>query len=424
MSSFSLGCLILSAVPLAQASAPYTFPYGAYEPVPFHLSVDADFVEQTLEKARSYRPSTDLLDDDISNPGWLEGPPSANISALRDFWVDEFDWPQIEEEINSNFSHFAVTIPDIPDWPGEVPLHFIHETSEVEGAIPILLLHGWPSTALEWAKVIHGLNAPSDPNAPAFHVVAPDFPGFGFSPAPLYSSYGPQEMAHTFHQLMQQLGYDEYGIASTDLGWFAALFQAALYPEAVTGHFTDFWFLPPTDEDYERYANNLTTPEETAYITSFGLWIRDHNSYNLVHQGAPLAIGQALSDTPVGFAGWMWHLVHAVSNGFPYGFEEIIRDAFLLYMPGVFGNIRAYKEIFLEEEPIPSSSVRSAITQWEMGNGPTPALKGFVAPREWTNRYGDVVYYTTHDDGGHFPAVSVPDRWIKEVQAFFGGETN
>jgi hypothetical protein len=45
-------------------------------------------------------------------------------------------------------------------------------------------------------------------------------------------------------------------------------------------------------------------------------------------------------------------------------------------------------------------------------------------PREWTARYADVVYYTTHDDGGHFPAVSLPHLWVKDFQAFFGGETN
>lgn len=347
MSPLSLRSLILGAVPLVQAKAPFDFPNGAYEPVAFQPSIDPDFVEQTVQKAKLYRPSVDLLDDDVSNAGWLEGVPSANISALRDFWVDEFDWAQIEDEINGDFDHFAVTIPEIPDWPGEVPLHFIHQTSEVEGAIPIILLHGWPSTSLEWAKVIHELSSPSDPNAQAFHVVAPDIPGFGFSPSPLYSGYGPQEMAHTFHLLMQKLGYEEYGVASTDLGWFAALFQAALYPEAVTGHFTDFWFLPPTAEDYERYAQGLTTPEETSYIRSFDLWVQYHNSYNLVHQGTPLGVAQSMNDSPVGFAGWVWHLMHTVSNGYQYGLEEIIRDTFLLYTPGVFGNIRAYKEIFL-----------------------------------------------------------------------------
>jgi pimeloyl-ACP methyl ester carboxylesterase len=355
MSSLLLSCLALGAVPLARATAPhpFEFPYGAYEPVPFHVSVDPDFVEHTRQKAKTFRPTVDLLDGDVSNPGWVEGVPSANLSALRDFWVDEFDWAETEEQINGNFSHYAVTIPEIPDWPDEVPVHFIHEKSEVEGAIPVVLLHGWPSTSLEWSKVIHELTAPSDPDAPAFHVVAPDIPGFGFSPAPRYSGYGPQEMGHTFHLLMQQLGYEEYGIASTDLGWFAALFQVALYPEAITGHFTDFWFLPPTAEDYERYANNQTSAVETGYITSFDLWIQHHNSYNLVHQGTPLSFAQSLNDSPVGFASWVWHLMNAVSNGFEYSLDEIIRDTFLLYVPGVFGNIRSYKEIFLVSRSLP-----------------------------------------------------------------------
>lgn len=358
MLSYLFQGLILCAVPFVRATRglPYDFPYGSLEPAPFHLSVDEDFVEQTLEKARSYRPSIDLLDSAASNPGWIEGPPSANLAALRDYWADEFDWARIEEEINGNFSHYAVTIQDIPGYSDDVHLHFIHEPSEVEGAIPLILLHGWPSTSLEWRNVIHELAAPLNPDAPAFHVVAPDLPGFGFSPAPTYSGYGPHEISHSVHKLMQVLGYEKYGVISTDLGWWTAVFLVNLYPEAVTGHFSDFWIIEPTAEDRDRYNNNLTTAEENEWIDAVTYWFENHNSYSLVHQGAVLAVGQALSDTPVGFAGWMWHLVHAVSNGFEYVFEDLIRDAFLLYMPGVFGNIRLYKEIFQVGSTCPTSA--------------------------------------------------------------------
>lgn len=87
--------------------------------------------------------------------------------------------------------------------------------------------------------------------------------------------------------------------------------------------------------------------------------------------------------------------------------------------------------------------MRSAVTLWEMGDGPVTALKGLLAvciptnllllklwlrtlkqPREWTNRIANVVYYNKHDEGGHFPAANVPHLWMDEVRAFFSGETN
>jgi hypothetical protein len=58
----------------------------------------------------------------------------------------------------------------------------------------------------------------------------------------------------------------------------------------------------------------------------------------------------------VGFAGWMWHLIHAVSNGFEHALEEPIHDAFLLHMPGVFGNIKLYKETFQVRHLYPITS--------------------------------------------------------------------
>jgi pimeloyl-ACP methyl ester carboxylesterase len=47
---------------------------------------------------------------------------------------------------------------------------------------------------------------------PAFHVIAPSLPNFGFSDAVKTKGFSLSQYAETCHKLMLQLGYPEYGM--------------------------------------------------------------------------------------------------------------------------------------------------------------------------------------------------------------------
>jgi pimeloyl-ACP methyl ester carboxylesterase len=237
MKAFQFHALL--ALPLlANAAADYKFPSNTSQPVPFNISVKHALIDEARIKARLYRPSLDLKDD--TNKDWLEGPPRAEMTALAAHWAENYDWFKTQDEINTNFSHYALTVPAGPKYNHSVPLHFVHQRSSKDGAVPILLLHGWPSSHLEWSQVIGPLVAPKDPLDQHFHVVAPDLPGYGFSPAPAYSGMGPTEMGFAFDNLMHALGYDKYGIVTTDLGWLVGMWMADIVPDSLIGHMTDF----------------------------------------------------------------------------------------------------------------------------------------------------------------------------------------
>src|ERR1700734_1009977 len=65
----------------------------------------------------------------------------------------------------------------------------------------IVLLHGYPSSSREFDTLIPLL-------ATQFHLVAPDFPGFGHSDAPPPASYAYtfDHLAQTMDALLQRLG--------------------------------------------------------------------------------------------------------------------------------------------------------------------------------------------------------------------------
>jgi pimeloyl-ACP methyl ester carboxylesterase len=77
----------------------------------------------------------------------------------------------------------------------------------------IVLLHGFPSSSREFDALIPLL-------ATRYHLIAPDFPGFGHSDAPPPSSYTYtfDHLAQTTNDLLEQLGINKYSLYLHDYG--------------------------------------------------------------------------------------------------------------------------------------------------------------------------------------------------------------
>lgn len=345
-SAFRALALLLIA---AQSSTAYPINGSTYQPRPYTIDVDPAFIERTLSKVSQFSPTLD-----IDQPAWFDGPPVANVTAIADFWQNDFDWFEYQNQLNANFSHYITTVPP----PGgsynrTLDIHFIHQVSSRSDAIPLLMLHGWPSTSLEWAEVIPSLVNPPNDSVPAFNIVAPDLPGYGFSPAPSAPGLGKEEHATVFASLMAQLGYERYAIYSTDLGFSIAQGMVPAYSSNIINHVSDFYLAFPNATDTERYAANQTTPEETAYLSSINAFFANHSAYAEIHSTLPLSLAHALNDSPVGFLAWMWQLVYTVNDVLETPYQLITR-ALLLFIPGVYGNIRSYKELYGVSLPNPN----------------------------------------------------------------------
>ena len=74
----------------------------------------------------------------------------------------------------------------------------------------IILCTKQPGNFLEVTKILP-LLVQGGKDYPAFHVVAPSLPNYGFSSGTKRRGFALKQYAETFHQLMQSLGYEEYG---------------------------------------------------------------------------------------------------------------------------------------------------------------------------------------------------------------------
>lgn len=59
-------------------------------------------------------------------------------------------------------------------------------------------------------KLLPLLSDAEKDNGPAFHIVAPSLPNFGFSSVVKRPGFGMKQYAETCHKLMLALGYEQY----------------------------------------------------------------------------------------------------------------------------------------------------------------------------------------------------------------------
>lgn len=270
----------------------------------FTINVDEDFIASSRLKASLTR-----LIDDIDQPDFTDGPPRRVVERVAKFWSNEYDWRSVEANINASFDQYTTIVQTHnPEFPYTVPLHFVHHRSSRRDAIPLLFIHGWPGSFLEVENLIGPLTNPSSEVLPAFHIVAPSIPGYGFSPSPQKPGMGYRAAAHAFHALMQKLGYSRYVYQGGDAGDFIGHFAALDFPDAVVSGHSNFWIVPPSPTDLERYAAGQATEDEKHVIERLSGFTNDHWSYGMIHQTRPLKLAVGLTDSPVGLAMWIYDI--------------------------------------------------------------------------------------------------------------------
>jgi pimeloyl-ACP methyl ester carboxylesterase len=91
----------------------------------------------------------------------------------------------------------------------------------------ILLLHGFPSSSRMFRNLMRDLSN-------RYHLVAPDYPGFGHSPAPSGPHANFASYAKLVEALTEQLGIERYSIYVQDYGAPVGLRVALAHPDRIT----------------------------------------------------------------------------------------------------------------------------------------------------------------------------------------------
>jgi len=379
---------------------------------PFSIRIEAEILSDLRARIRNTR-----WPDQAPGTAWVQGTDLAYLKSLLAYWADEFDW-HAQEHLLNKANQFRAKLDD-------VQIHFVHERARRGHGTPLILTHGWPSTFAELLPLVPFL---TDPEAhgiegPAFDVVIPSLPGYGFSDRPAQVGVNYQHVAGLWHRLMRGLGYERYGAQGGDFGAGVATFMALADPERVIGvHLSNLEITPYTGPG----ARPLSEAETTYRERNAAFW-QEEFGYKAIQSTKPQTLGYGLNDSPAGLTAWILEKWRSWADSRGDLDQRFSRDFLLttvtLYwvtqtitssMRDYFDNDNKRFGVTLGPQDFVKVPTGIAVFANTFVDEGTP-------PREWAERLYNVRRWTPMPSGGHFAPAEEPELLARDIAAFFAG---
>jgi pimeloyl-ACP methyl ester carboxylesterase len=325
---------------------------------------------------------------------WDEGTAVPAMRELARVW-EEDDWRAHEASMNAHEHHRA-------DVDGQ-PVHFLRVPRP--GELPLLLLHGWPSTHWDFERLL--------PHLDGFELVVPDLPGYGFSSL-ARTGIGYLETAELMHALMTDgLGHGRYAVYGFDWGALVAEQLAHAHEDAVVALHVSM----PFPLDFVPPGQELWTPDEQEFAERTARWAQEGFAYFQLQATRPQTLAY-LTDSPAALGAWIFEKVQAWSDDDTYPREQLLANLWLYWLTGTFGTAARF---YAESLQRPWQAVHDGrpVVRVPTGVAAFPKENSQV-PRRFAEEYFNLRRYTRMPRGGHFAPVEQPEALAAELRSFFG----
>jgi len=372
---------------------------------PFKINIPDKALVEIYTKVKNY-PWHEMPD----NGGWEYGSNLDYMREISSYWVNDFDWRKHEAKINK-FSNFTTMVDDIE-------IHFIHEKGSGFNPTPLLLMHGWPGSVLEFLHIIEKLAHPEKFGGKiedAFDVIVPSLPGFGFSGRPS-KPIGPRKMATILNKLMtDNLKYKNYLAQGGD--WGATIANWIGYDHSKTCKAIHINCLTM------RHPEGTKTKEEEEWQKRFNKDQLMQDGYRTQQATKPQTLSYGMMDSPIGVAAWIIEKMYSWSDLKDNNIESVYSKDTLLanimvYIVTKTFNTASWIYYGRREEggrffpndfkkiQIPTAA---AIFPAEMSEWP---------PRSYVERIFNIIQWTEMPSGGHFAALEEPELLVNDLVKF------
>lgn len=377
----------------ALALAPLKSAQGAISE-PFQIAADPGPIEDLRRRLRATRFPDAVVSD------WSMGTDLGFLRQLVAAWADTYPAADRIGLLN-RMPHRRIVI-------GGYGVHLLHYRSGAPDAVPLLLMNGWPSSFVEYGKIVPILGAGPVP----FDVVIPALPGFGFSDAPKQPyAVEPHDL---YPRLMSALGYDRFFASGTDIGAGVATRIALRHPQRVMGI-----HVSAVAEKPRPAGAPPPTLDEQAYDAKDAAWEAEEGGYQAIQSSRPQTLAYGLTDSPAGMAAWIVEKFRAwsdcggdVFSVFPL--EMLLDNLSIYWISGTMASsLRYYFEAQHLRPPLQPDdfvAVPTAVAVWPHDLAQPPI--------ELARRLYNVTRYTRFPRGGHFPAWEAPERYAADLKAF------
>jgi len=346
--------------------------------------------------------------DEVTGAGTDYGMPLGVVRRLAEHWHTGYDWRAHESRLNE-IPQYRTTID------GQT-IHFLHVRSPEPDAVPLLLLHGWPGSVLEFAGMIGPLTDPrahgGDPSR-AFHVVAPSLPGYGFSGPTTEPGWDSSRMARALGMLMSRLGYQRWGAAGGDTGALVGRELGILAPAGLIGvHLMQIFAFPSGDPAEMAALSDADRQSMSGATAEF----QGKSGYQKIQQTRPQTLGYGLTDSPAGQLAWNAELW----TGWGDYADYLDADTFLTHVSIYwFTRTAGSSARHYYEDAHSGAGYRDSPNKIPTAVAVFP--QDFRTVRVFAQRANNIVRYTEFDRGGHFAYTTNPDLVVGDLREFFDG---
>jgi pimeloyl-ACP methyl ester carboxylesterase len=368
---------------------------------PFHIHIPGKALKDLRRRLQHTRwPAP------ITASNWADGTDGEYLRDLVNYWLHQYNWREREENLNQ-FNHFQAKIEG-------TTIHFIRAAGQGPNPIPLLLMHGWPSSFVQMRRIIPLLTQARSDGMPCFDVIVAALPGYPFTSFPREQGMGFERIADCIKKLMVDvLGYQKFAARGSDQGAMVQQQIGLKYPEHLIGIHRS-GILP--------FANPMPTDlneEEKAYQQKVAAWAPVETVYARLQGLRPETLTPALADSPVALASWIiekfqrWGDCNGDVDAH-FGRDELLDNISLHWFTGSgAASIRIYREVLRNLGLTGRVEVPTAILM--------PLRDGVTvpAPRTWAERSFNVQRWTVMERGGHFPEWEVPEEVAEDIRIFF-----
>ncbi len=354
---------------------------------------------------------------DFGNADWHYGVEECWLKEMVDYWANDYDW-RVEEARMNRWPHFRVSIDG-------VPIHFIHVKSGRPDAIPLIMTHGWPWTFWDWNGMLEELTGSDE--GPAFDLVVPSLPGYGFSSPLTTTGINVRAVGNLWVKLMcDVLGYEKFAAAGGDWGAIITGELGHAHPERLLGIHMTIVLLHETNP--LEFAPDAYGEDEQWMLARMAESAPYIGAHMAVHSSDPQSFAYALADSPVGTAAWIWERRRNWSdcNGDVValmGRDFLCTTASIYWLTNTIGSsFRLYKEQFggVGYNPDwPLLNNRQPQIPVPTGVALAPKELGFM-PRAEVEKRTNLRRWERLPRGGHFLPSEQPELLAAEYRAFFG----
>jgi pimeloyl-ACP methyl ester carboxylesterase len=351
--------------------------------------------------------------DEPVGAAWQYGVNVGYLRELVEYWQHGFDWDRLGDTLG-RIPLYA--IPASATQEVEEGWHVAIEPGDDPTLPPLVMLHGWPSSLLEFTEVAASIAHPPAGQAVGRTVILVCLPGFAGAPhrsAPMH----PRSMAAGLARMLRDdLKVGSFFLHGGDWGAVTATWLAIDWPENVLGVHMSMLGIKP----YLGAGSAPLSDPEKAWIKATQKRLAADGGYREQQATSPTSLSFGLADSPAALAAWLIDKYRGWTAASADEPPRIDIDTLLCSVSLYWFSRRLPSANWIywadrhQNHDLPAERRCEVPCGFSFfGNGFFPA-----PPGSWVERAYSMQFRRDHQDGGHFPAWVRPDLLTEDLFAF------